>query len=182
MNEQNFKKGADYFQELSGRFQREDIDCQRENESQLIVTLDRQPVALITQDGGICARPDYLNTDEANDLYFRASEIAAEVRNYMTLMDQAPPLTADGLDEPYRLLAAFNGCVLGGCPSEKGYGVQFTTWQRDHDGIGLIWGHYHGNDYAAAKEDFAIRSGLVAAPQQMEASQQADLNEGMSMA
>jgi hypothetical protein len=139
-------------------------------------------VALITQEGGICARPDYLNTDEANDLYFRTSEIAAEVRNYMTLMDQAPPLTADSLDEPYRLLAAFNGCVLGGCPSEKGYGVQFTTWQRDHDGTGLIWGHYHGNDYAAAKEDFAIRSGLVAAPQQMEESQQPGLNEGMSMA
>lgn len=42
-------------------------------------------------------------------------------------MGKAPDLKADGLGEPYKLLADFNGAVLAGHPSE--YGVQFVNWE-----------------------------------------------------
>ena len=44
---------------------------------------------------------------------------------------------------------------------EGSRGVQFTTWQWTYDHDGLTLGHYFGSDYAAAKQDFALRSGLV---------------------
>lgn len=40
-------------------------------------------------------------------------------------------------------------------------GFQFVTWERCSDGVTVTLGHYHGDDYAAAKEDFATRSGLI---------------------
>ncbi len=73
-------------------------------------------------------------------------------------MENAPPLIASSLSAPYRLLAEFNGVVLGGMSTE--FGTQFTTWERSGDG--LLFGHYFDdNDYAAAKQDFVIRAGLI---------------------
>ena len=37
---------------------------------------------------------------------------------------------------------------------------EFVTWDRTYDCKGVCQGNYYG-DYFAAKEDFAVRSGLV---------------------
>ena len=76
-------------------------------------------------------------------------------------MASAPPLVADGLTGNYRLLAEFGNVVLAGHERERGYGVEFVTWERIQNGTGLWQGHYYDNDYAAAKQDFATRSGLL---------------------
>ena len=39
---------------------------------------------------------------------------------------------------------------------ESKRGAQFTTWQWTYDHDGLTLGHYFGNDYAAAKQDFCF--------------------------
>jgi hypothetical protein len=44
--------------------------------------------------------------------------------------------------------------------TEYGRGLYFVTWQYDRDRTGVEHGHYT-EDYNAAKEDFASRSGLV---------------------
>jgi hypothetical protein len=82
----------------------------------------------------------------------------------MKQMEVAPKLTASGLTGDFRLLANFNNVVLAGHPTQ--YGVQFVTWERIQERNGLNAGHYHGpsvgaDSYAAAKRDFAIRSGLL---------------------
>ncbi|MFQ7453577.1 MAG: hypothetical protein ACLRNQ_21685 [Flavonifractor plautii] len=41
-------------------------------------------------------------------------------------------------------------------------GAQFVTWARDYDRSGVNNGHYYMEDYQGAREDFALRSGLVA--------------------
>ncbi len=56
--------------------------------------------------------------------------------------------------------AEFNGTVLAG--TETLLGAQFVTWARDYDRRGVNNGHYYMEDYQGAKEDFALRSGLVA--------------------
>ena len=61
---------------------------------------------------------------------------------------------------PYKKLAEFNGVVLGGIEHENGMGYEFTTWEYSYDGEHLYQGHYH-TDYAEAKEDFVVRSGLL---------------------
>lgn len=85
--------------------------------------------------------------------------LAGEVWCYLGLMKAASPLIADGLNALYRLLCEFDECVLGGM--EREYGVQFATWQRSFDGMGLIWGHYHGNEFSFALEDFVQRAGFL---------------------
>ena len=39
--------------------------------------------------------------------------------------------------------------------------MQFVTWSRTFDRIGVTQGHYFGNCYREAKQDFAVRAGLV---------------------
>ena len=81
------------------------------------------------------------------------------VMEYMTLMEAAPPLKATGLEKGYLLLADFNGAVLAG--KHTMLGAQFVTWAWDYDRKGVNNGHYYMEDYQRAKEDFALRAGLV---------------------
>lgn len=59
------------------------------------------------------------------------------------------------------MLAEFNNMVLAGHEREGCYGVEFITWERIRDGTGLWQGHYYENDYDSARQDFAVRSGLL---------------------
>ena len=90
-------------------------------------------------------------------------DIVKTTREYMTLMEQAPPLEAEGLGEGYQLLADFNGTVLAGYKTRLG--VQFITWDWTHNRTSLWQGHYFGphglGGYKSAKRDFAVRSGLL---------------------
>lgn len=85
------------------------------------------------------------------------------VREYMTLLEQAPPLQAQSLTDDYRLLADFNGAVLAAHPTRLG--VQFVTWDWSFDHTGLNQGNYFQENYVGAKQDFAIRAGLISKQQ-----------------
>ena len=85
--------------------------------------------------------------------------IAAMTAEYMTAMERAPKLQATGLEGDYRILADFGDAVLAGHPTERG--VQFVTWEWDFDRQGVHAGHYFMENYEAAKQDFAVRAGLV---------------------
>ena len=71
----------------------------------------------------------------------------------------APFLKADGLEDGYKVLADFNGTVLAGVQSK--HGVHFVTWDWAYGHTGVCHGHYFMENYAGAKQDFAIRSGLI---------------------
>lgn len=78
----------------------------------------------------------------------------------MRQTEAAPLLLADGLSGDYRILAEHNVTLLAGHQTQ--YGVEFVTWDRLQDGT--LWqGHYFniGEGSAAAKRDFAARSGLI---------------------
>ena len=70
-----------------------------------------------------------------------------------------PELRATGLDGGYKLLGEFNDTVLAG--RETRYGVNFITWSWDPSHTGLSHGNYFMENYAGAKQDFAVRSGAV---------------------
>ena len=89
----------------------------------------------------------------------QVTDTVQTVAEYTRLMDTVPILQADGLDENYQLLADFSGVVLAGHATR--YGVQFVTWDWDYEKTGVTQGHYMSNNYTAAKQDFAVRSGLI---------------------
>lgn len=151
----------DYFLELRIILQDAGYTVQAKEAELLPVEWNGKPLCRITGSGSIRYRQEDmvdLDTEMARN---RAIDIASVTMEYMTLMAKAPDLKADGLGENYKLLADFNGAVLAGHPTE--YGVQFVTWEWSHGRTGLWQGHYYGNRYEAAKQDFAIRAGLVQA-------------------
>lgn len=42
-----------------------------------------------------------------------------------------------------------------------GQGYEFVTWIWDYEKVGVSHGHYYEDDFAGAKRDFAVRSGLI---------------------
>ena len=96
--------------------------------------------------------------DASGDAYFEIRQIAGAVSEYCSAYEKAVPLITDRLSEKYRCLAEFGGTVLAAKHTE--YGFEFVTWDRTFDGKAVCQGKYF-EDYAAAKENFATRSGLI---------------------
>ena len=65
----------------------------------------------------------------------------------------------------FHLLADFGGAVLAGRELENGRGYQFVTWIWDYNRTGVSYGHYYDEDFCGAKQDFAVRSGLISKTQ-----------------
>ncbi len=78
---------------------------------------------------------------------------------YQKLMEQAPQIRASGLEGDYRTLAEFDNVVLAG--HQTRFGLEFVTWEWVQNHTSLWQGHYHGDDYDAARQDFVTRSGLL---------------------
>ena len=148
-----------FFQELRRVLQRVGFTTQAERDSLLPVEWDGHPLCRITEGGGVRYRQEDVATLEREQACEQATHLAGTVREYMTLLEQAPPLRAQGLTGDFRVLADFNGTVLAGHQTK--FGIHFVTWDRDFRWTGLNYGHYFQDNYLAAKQDFAIRSGLV---------------------
>ena len=90
---------------------------------------------------------------------------ADEVYTYVEEVQTAPTLHISGLSEKFHLLADFGGAVLAGRELENGRGYQFVTWIWDYNRTGVSYGHYYDEDFCGAKQDFAVRSGLISKTQ-----------------
>lgn len=151
-------KENQYFEELSTRLRQEGFAVRPQEGELLPIQWNGHPLCWITKSGGIRYKPQDMINRDTQLACDRVTDIAAVTAEYMKLMERAPVLVASGLDEEYRLLADFNGTVLAGHRSR--YGVQFVTWDWSYNKTGLSQGHYM-SDYEAAKQDFAVRAGLV---------------------
>lgn len=86
-------------------------------------------------------------------------EKSRETTEHQKLMEQAPQIRASGLEGDYRALAEFNNVVLAG--HQTRFGMEFVTWEWVQNHTTLWQGHYYGDSYAAAKQDFVTRSGIL---------------------
>ena len=66
---------------------------------------DGLPLCRITADGGVRYWQEDVATPERERACERATDLACTVQEYMTLLEQAPPLQAQSLTGDYRLLA-----------------------------------------------------------------------------
>ena len=150
-----------YLAEVGHRLRRAGFEAGPEYNGLLPIKKDSQQLCTINMHGGVSYDPGDVRLNGQEDILDQARQIAMETLTYMRQMVTAPLLRADGLSGEYRVLAEFDNVVLAGHRREGGYGVEFITWERIKKGTGLGQGNYYENDYAAAKQNFAIRSGLI---------------------
>ncbi len=109
---------------------------------------------LITEEGYVRFMP------EVSDLADEMKPIAEQVREIAAAWEYSRDMPVNGLQE-FRLLSEYNGIVLAARDdTEHGRGLHFVTWEYNYERTGMYRGHYT-EDYNYAKEDFAVRSGLI---------------------
>ncbi len=119
-----------------------------------------QETARIIANGGFITMPYAENNPAATQQIREMKPLLQRVKEYTKLMEVAPHVQSNSGNHEYRALSEFNGVLFAGIDLGKS-GYQFATWERDGDGRGYTYGHYFGDNYGAAKEDFALRAGLV---------------------
>ena len=154
-----------YFAELARRLRAAGITAGHPEKNRLTVLLNNQPVLSVSAGSDVFLLPAGSNQPEAGELYRKVAQTADEVYAYVEAVQTAPLLHASGLSEKFHLLADFGGAVLAGRELENGWGYQFVTWIWDHDRTGVSHGHYYEEDFQGAKQDFAVRSGLISKAQ-----------------
>ena len=154
-----------YFAELARRLRAAGITTGHPEKNRLTVLLNDQPVLSVSAGSDVFLLPAGINQPEASELYHKVAQTADEVYAYVDAVQTAPILHASGLSEKFHLLADFGGAVLAGRELENGWGYQFVTWIWDHDRTGVSHGHYYEEDFQGAKQDFAVRSGLISKAQ-----------------
>ena len=154
-----------YFAELARRLRAAGITAGHPEKNRLTVLLNNQPVLSVSSGSDVFLLPAGSNQPEAGELYHKVAQTADEVYAYVEAVQTAPLLHASGLSEKFHLLADFGGAVLAGRELENGWGYQFVTWIWDHDRTGVSHGHYYEEDFQGAKQDFAVRSGLISKAQ-----------------
>ena len=163
MMESSVKTSTKYLEELSILLRSQGFTVHPRESRDIDVEHDGSTLCRINDLGNLGYFEDKISGKET--ALDRIRETARSTREYMTLLEQAPPLVAEGLSEGYQLLAEFNGTVLAGYMTR--YGAQFVTWEWVHNKTALWQGHYYGvgdsGGYPSAKRDFAVRSGLLPA-------------------
>ena len=154
-----------YFAELARRLRAAGITTGHPEKNRLTVLLNDQPVLSVSAGSDVFLLPAGSNQPEAGELYHKVAQTADEVYAYVEAVQTAPLLHASGLSEKFHLLADFGGAVLAGRELENGWGYQFVTWIWDHNRTGVSHGHYYEEDFQGAKQDFAVRSGLISKAQ-----------------
>ena len=154
-----------YFSELSRRLREKGIETSLADTQKLDILLRGRPVLFVSSSSDIFLLPAGSQNEEASELYHQVAVVADEVYEYVEAMQGTPILHATGLNEEFHLLADFGGAVLAGRERENGQGYQFVTWTWDYGRRGVSHGHYYEGDFQSAKQDFAVRSGLISKAQ-----------------
>lgn len=126
----------------------------------MYLTFEGMPLCRVLPDGVITYLPEQLNTEERKAVYWQLDDISEEVKTYVRAIEEAPTLKAADLRDGYKLLCEHGNIVFAGKDMGE-HGYQFVTWQYTYDRKGVTLGHYCHNNYAEAKEEFAVRAGLI---------------------
>lgn len=168
-----------FFVELARCLRKQEIDSKIQQDRRLEVFLHGQPVLSVSPKNEVFLLPEMSGNDEAGDLYHEVAQTANEVWDYVEAVQTSNLLSVSGLSEEFHLLADFGGALLAGREREQGCGYQFVTWIWDYHRTGVCYGHYYDNDFTAAKQDFAVRSGLISKAQLFSPEELTELYRGI---
>ncbi len=167
---------ARFLEEAGIRLKGEGFQVGPAEEGYMPVSWQGAPLCRVNGVGGVRYRDEALKRPGASEALDRVVDVTVTIAEYMRLVEKAPALKAEGLDESYKLLAEFNDTVLAAHRYPNNQGWLFITWKRDSQGTGVHSGHYAAHHYKDAKEDFAIRAGLVPQSQMFSQEQLAEIH------
>ena len=159
MSEENTSQKERFLQEVEQKLLRRDLDAKLLEDGLTHIRWKEKPLCSVDRDGIVRFRPADITGSEVDRKLRTVTQVAAQVKEYMQILDRAPALKAVGLDDTYKVLADFGDAVLAGRSCKTG--AKFVTWEWDFDRQGVHAGHYFMENYEAAKQDFAVRAGLV---------------------
>ena len=159
MNEELTPQKERFLQEVERTILRKELDARLLEDGLVHVRWHEKPLCSVDRDGIVRFRPVDI-TGPAVDRQLRTViQAAGQVKEYMRVFERAPALKVVGLDDTYKVLADFGDAMLAGQLGKKG--ARFVTWEWDFDRQGVHAGHYHMENYDAAKLDCAVRAGLI---------------------
>ena len=159
MSEENTSQKERFLQEVEQKLLRRELDARLLEDGLIHVKWNEKPLCSVDRDGIVRFRPADITGPEVDRQLRTVIQTAGHVKEYMRIFERAPTLKAVGLDDTYKVLANFGDAVLAGQLGKKG--ARFVTWEWDFDRQGVHAGHYFMENYEAAKQDFAVRAGLV---------------------
>ena len=159
MNEELTPQKERFLREVEQKLLRRDLDATLLEDGLIHVRWNEQPLCSVDRDGIVRFGPADITGPEVDRQLRTVIQTAGHVKEYMRIFERAPALKATGLEDTYKVLADFGDAVLAGQLGKKG--ARFVTWEWDFDRQGVHTGHYFMENYEAAKQDFAVRAGLV---------------------
>ena len=159
MCEENTSQKERFLQEVEQKLLRKELDARLLEDGLIRVKWNGQPLCSVDRDGIVRFRPADITGAEVDRQLRTVTQTATQVKEYMRIFERAPALKAIGLEDTFKVLADFGDAVLAGQLGKKG--ARFVTWEWDFDRQGVHSGHYFMENYEAAKQDFAVRAGLV---------------------
>ena len=159
MSEENAPQKERYLREVEQKLLHRELDARLLEEGLVHVRWHEKPLCSVDRDGIVRFRPADITGAEVDRQLRTVTQTATQVKEYMRIFERAPALKAIGLEDTFKVLADFGDAVLAGQLGKKG--ARFVTWEWDFDRQGVHAGHYFMENYEAAKQDFAVRAGLV---------------------
>ena len=159
MSEENAPQKERFLCEVEQQLLRKELDAKLLEDGLIRVKWNGQPLCSVDRDGIVRFRPADITEPEVDRQLRTVIQTAGHIKEYMRIFECAPVLKAVGLEDTYKVLADFGDAVLAGQLGKKG--ARFVTWEWDFDRQGVHAGHYFMENYEAAKQDFAVRAGLV---------------------
>ena len=159
MCEENTSQKERFLQEVEQKLLRKELDARLLEDGLIRVKWNGQPLCSVDRDGIVRFRPADITGPEVDRQLRTVIQTAGHVKEYMRIFERAPALKAIGLEDSYKVLADVGDAVLAGRSCKTG--AKFVTWEWDFDRQGVHTGHYHMENYEAAKLDFAVRAGLI---------------------
>ncbi|AEY65591.1 hypothetical protein [Clostridium sp. BNL1100] len=94
-------------------------------------------------------------------------DLINDLQEQERIFTRADPMQVEGLKH-YKVLAEYNNVILAACESEsinssmqRVNSYQYVTWEKDNGGSGVHSGNYFSDNYSGAKDNFAVRSGIM---------------------
>ena len=159
MSEENAPQKERFLREVEQQLLRKELDAKLLEDGLIHVRWNKQPLCSVDRDGIVRFRPADITGPEVDRQLRTVIQTAGHVKEYMRIFERAPALKAIVLEDTFKVLADFGDAVLAGQLGKKG--ARFVTWEWDFDRQGVHAGHYFMENYEAAKQDFAVRAGLV---------------------
>ena len=159
MSKENTSQKERFLREVEQKLLHRELDARLLDDGQIHIRWKEKPLCSVDRDGIVRFRPADITGPEVDRRLRTVTQTATQVKEYMRIFERAPALKAVGFEDTFKVLADFGDAVLAGQLGKKG--AKFVTWKWDFDRQGVHAGHYHMENYEAAKMDFAVRAGLI---------------------